>query len=172
MSDNGPILSLPDTPQDTIDLTSEEPTPFDDSVVFVSQTKADNGVEYIGSYSVANQETLTSNQQQIQTVQENLTILDDDDDNLDLPSLDLDRKFKEIAKKRSSLETSSRPPILCGICREDEFYLQAHKRSLVSTHCGHIFCKPCLDLSLTKYKCCPICRKPLTSKAAYHVIFL
>ena len=168
MSETGPVLSLPETSQDTIDLTSEDVTPLDDSVVFVSQTKEDTGVEYIGSYTVAQehtpQETRASHQ---------LTILDDDDDdNLDLPALDLDRKFKELADKRSSLETSSRPPILCGICREDEFYLQAHKRSLVSTHCGHIFCKPCLDVSLTKYKCCPICRKVLPPKSAYHVIFL
>ena len=164
MSHKGPLLSLPEPPQDTIDLTCEDTVQIDDSVVFVSQTKEDNGVEYIGSYSVPIQQHIPPQAQ--------LTIPDDEEDNLDLPSLDLDRKFKAIADKRSSLETHSRPPILCGICREDEFYLQAHKHSLVSTHCGHIFCKPCLDLSLTKYKCCPICRKGLPSKSPYHVIFL
>ena len=159
--------------EDTIDLTSEDVHSPDDSIVFVSQTKEDNGVEFVSMLPPPHdpmKNRSTVNNTVVPGTQ--LTIQDDDEDNLDLPSLDLDRKFKEIAQKRSTLEVSTRPPIVCGICREDEFFLQANKRTLVSTHCGHIFCKPCLDLSLTKYKCCPICRRSLTAKSGYHVIFL
>eukprot|EP00800_Vazella_pourtalesii_P019846 TRINITY_DN68_c1_g1_i1.p1 TRINITY_DN68_c1_g1~~TRINITY_DN68_c1_g1_i1.p1 ORF type:complete len:193 (+),score=36.36 TRINITY_DN68_c1_g1_i1:49-579(+) len=176
MSDTDTFVPIkePTTP-DTIDLTSEEVLTPDDSVLFVSHTGTDNGVEFV-SMSQASRDKKNKHPTDMPAVVTGgqLTILDDDEDNLDLPSLDLDRKFKAIAEKRSTLEVSrdTRPPILCGICREDEFFLQANKRTLVSTHCGHIFCKPCLDLSLAKYKCCPICRKSLTAKSGYHVIFL
>ncbi|KAI6649297.1 E3 ubiquitin-protein ligase RNF4-like [Oopsacas minuta] len=149
------------TPPDTIDLTDEN---FDDSVLFVSQSKPDNAVEFVSLSQVVAPNNNTTSKQHVTNNQ--LTITDDDDDdNLDLPSLDLDNKFKELAKKRTSLKVS-RPPIFCGICREDEFYLQAHNQNLVSTPCGHIFCKCCIDVSLAKYKCCPICRKSLAAMAA------
>ena len=176
MSDTATLVPIQEpATADMIDLTSEEGFTADDSIVFVSQTKADNGVEFVSMsqppYGPKKTRPIDSNTVLNGT---QLTILDDDEDNLDLPSLDLDKKFKVIAQKRSTLEVSrdTRPPILCGICREDEFFLQANKRTLVSTHCGHIFCKPCLELSLTKYKCCPICRKSLTAKSGYHVIFI
>ncbi|KAJ3369835.1 hypothetical protein GGF31_004907 [Allomyces arbusculus] len=41
----------------------------------------------------------------------------------------------------------------------------------VSTMCGHIFCRACLEASLKRTKACPICRTTV-KKNGYHPIFL
>ncbi|KNE57731.1 hypothetical protein AMAG_04589 [Allomyces macrogynus ATCC 38327] len=41
----------------------------------------------------------------------------------------------------------------------------------VSTMCGHIFCRACLEVSLKRTKACPICRTTV-KKNGYHPIFL
>ena len=52
----------------------------------------------------------------------------------------------------------------------------AHRRltfaqNLVSTICGHIFCKPCLKESMKTVKQCPKCRKRINAKS-FHSIFI
>lgn len=57
--------------------------------------------------------------------------------------------------------------ISCPICLES-----VYKRDPVSTMCGHLFCKKCLQESLNIAKKCPICKRSLAAKNSYHLIFL
>lgn len=59
------------------------------------------------------------------------------------------------------------PEMNCPICLESIV-----GRSPVSTNCGHIFCKSCLQTCLKTVKKCPMCQKILTGRSAYHNIFL
>jgi len=63
---------------------------------------------------------------------------------------------------------SSMVTLTCSICMDSIL-----NRNPVSTVCGHLFCKECLELSLkcTK-KTCPLCRTKLTGKAPFHSIHL
>lgn len=59
----------------------------------------------------------------------------------------------------------------CPICLDTLGSIQAQRRNLVSTVCGHIFCSHCLEESLKARKECPTCRKKLTKKQ-YHPIYI
>ena len=65
--------------------------------------------------------------------------------------------------------------IIFIICFNTIFFLQiinGHKK-VMSTKCGHIFCEQCLrDALAVNGKQCPTCRAKVTSKAAYHQVFL
>lgn len=55
----------------------------------------------------------------------------------------------------------------CCIC----LHFASIDTPLSATKCGHIFCKECLDASLSHSKQCPMCRKTIT-KNSYHRLFL
>lgn len=55
----------------------------------------------------------------------------------------------------------------CPICLESVV-----DRNPVSTNCGHVFCRKCLEAALKQLKKCPMCKKGLTGKNAFHNIFL
>ena len=57
--------------------------------------------------------------------------------------------------------------INCPVCLESVV-----KRFPVSTVCGHLFCKICIEGVLTVSKECPICKRSLSLKNAFHSIFL
>ncbi|CAL4129316.1 unnamed protein product [Meganyctiphanes norvegica] len=59
----------------------------------------------------------------------------------------------------------------CPICLDTLGSIQAQRRNLVSTVCGHVFCSHCLEESLKARKECPTCRKKLTKKQ-YHPIYI
>lgn len=56
----------------------------------------------------------------------------------------------------------------CPICLDSLL-----NNNIVSTICGHLFCKKCIDAALKQSnKRCPTCRKYLRNKHSYHPIFL
>ncbi|CAG2243446.1 RNF4 [Mytilus edulis] len=61
--------------------------------------------------------------------------------------------------------------ITCPICMDDYKELQQNKVQLMSTVCGHLFCKPCIQISVRTHRQCPTCRRRLTEKQI-HPIFL
>lgn len=64
-------------------------------------------------------------------------------------------------------EPTQRVKISCPICLDSSM-----KKKMVSTKCGHIHCEDCLKTALrTLGKKCPVCRKALGARDAYHPIF-
>lgn len=61
----------------------------------------------------------------------------------------------------------SQVKIKCPICLEG-----AVMKEPQSTICGHIFCKSCLERSLSNEKKCPVCKKPLKTRRDYHNIYI
>lgn len=57
--------------------------------------------------------------------------------------------------------------ITCPICLESVV-----KRNPVSTVCGHLYCKECLEAALQIVKKCPMCKRSLGARTSYHSIFL
>lgn len=57
--------------------------------------------------------------------------------------------------------------ISCPICLESII-----KREPVSTNCGHLFCKNCIQQALQNVKKCPMCKKSLPGKSPFHKIYL
>lgn len=68
-----------------------------------------------------------------------------------------------------SLDSTQTPAIRvsCPVCFESVV-----GKNPVSTTCGHIFCSNCLQNSLRVTKACPMCRKKLVGRAAFHPIHL
>lgn len=55
----------------------------------------------------------------------------------------------------------------CPIC----FETLAPEKGITATHCGHIYCTPCIRSSLKSKKACPKCRKHLNNKKI-HPLYL
>ncbi|XP_074597757.1 uncharacterized protein LOC141852596 [Brevipalpus obovatus] len=60
--------------------------------------------------------------------------------------------------------------IKCSICLEDESTIQSAGGQIVSTVCGHVFCKECIVKAIKNQRMCPKCRKKLSQKQ-FHPIF-
>jgi hypothetical protein len=62
----------------------------------------------------------------------------------------------------------------CPICIETYSSLKESKIRLMSTYCGHIICKPCMEdlfKNMNEKVFCPVCRKLLNKKKC-HDIFI
>lgn len=77
------------------------------------------------------------------------------------------KSLTDDVKSQLAFEGPKAIEIDCPICLE-----LIHKREPVSTICGHLFCKKCLQVALKITKKCPICKRGLTAKSSYHDIFL
>lgn len=55
----------------------------------------------------------------------------------------------------------------CPIC----FETLGPQKGITATHCGHIYCTPCIQTSLQKKRSCPKCRKYLNSRKI-HPLYL
>lgn len=74
---------------------------------------------------------------------------------------------KKITKNKSKLPREKEKNRLeCPVCLEN-----LKNKQLISTICGHVFCKPCADNVIKTTKACPTCRKKLTSKRI-HPLYL
>lgn len=69
---------------------------------------------------------------------------------------------KETKRKTKGLE--SKPILDCAICLESVI-----KREPVSTICGHIFCKSCIEECISLKQKCPLCKKKLSMKKIHRV---
>lgn len=59
----------------------------------------------------------------------------------------------------------------CPICLEPYSKLTKRGMLLMSTPCGHIFCKTCLDECFTRSRLCPFCRVEI-DRSMCHPIYL
>lgn len=66
----------------------------------------------------------------------------------------------------SPMTDNSLLAIECAICLDS-----VRDSQPVSTICGHLFCKPCLQASFRVKKECPLCKKKLT-RNSFHDIYL
>ncbi|CRL07389.1 CLUMA_CG020363, isoform A [Clunio marinus] len=73
--------------------------------------------------------------------------------------LNFDDSHEEISNKKAK--------ITCPICFESVV-----DRKPVSTICGHLFCRSCLEEAFMQKKICPMCKKHLARKGSYHEIYL
>jgi len=75
--------------------------------------------------------------------------------------------------KATNSRINTNDPV-CPICMESYTKLNESKIRLMSTYCGHIICKPCME-DLLKNKnekvFCPVCRN-LVNRKKCHDIFL
>lgn len=62
---------------------------------------------------------------------------------------------------------SSSLNITCPVCLDSIV-----SRQPVSTNCGHLFCKTCIQESLRVLKKCPMCKKTLSGRNPFHNIWL
>ncbi len=51
--------------------------------------------------------------------------------------------------------------LFCAICLQNKNIILSKKKRIVSTTCGHIFCKECLERALNNRSVCPTCVKPI-----------
>uniref|UniRef100_T1IQJ1 RING-type domain-containing protein n=1 Tax=Strigamia maritima TaxID=126957 RepID=T1IQJ1_STRMM len=89
----------------------------------------------------------------------------------ELPEVDFGQyscKQPEPEPARGSLNNRV---ISCPICFDTDQEIAKNGNHLMSTTCGHIFCKNCISESIQKNRCCPTCRKRLTTRQI-HQIFL
>ncbi|KAM8870959.1 E3 ubiquitin-protein ligase RNF4-like isoform 1-T3 [Spinachia spinachia] len=61
--------------------------------------------------------------------------------------------------------------ISCPVCLDSYSEIVESRRLVVSTKCGHVFCRQCLRDSLTSSHTCPTCRKRLTHRQ-YHPLYI
>ncbi len=66
--------------------------------------------------------------------------------------------------------------LFCAICLENKNIILSKKKKIVSTTCGHIFCKECLERALNNRSVCPICVRPIkktkTVFESYYELYL
>lgn len=55
----------------------------------------------------------------------------------------------------------------CPICLDN-----LHVKAAVSTKCGHVFCRNCLQRALALSPYCPACRKTALQFQGYHALYL
>ncbi|XP_052101046.1 E3 ubiquitin-protein ligase RNF4-like [Mytilus californianus] len=96
----------------------------------------------------------------------------------EIECLDLDIEISERpstsglgSPNRGTVNSPGIRRITCPICMDDYKELQQNKVQLMSTVCGHLFCKPCIQISVRTHRQCPTCRRRLTEKQI-HPIFL
>uniref|UniRef100_A0A336MXA4 CSON008995 protein n=1 Tax=Culicoides sonorensis TaxID=179676 RepID=A0A336MXA4_CULSO len=67
-----------------------------------------------------------------------------------------------------SLNSTQSEPIdfKCAICLSNP-----RNRQPVSTFCGHIYCKSCIEACIQSTHKCPLCKKPLTMKKIHRLFF-
>ncbi|KAJ8722892.1 hypothetical protein PYW07_004072 [Mythimna separata] len=82
-------------------------------------------------------------------------------------------QVKEKTKKTKKQKTKAKSKrkqflrIRCPIC-----FNNLGKESVVSTRCGHVFCRNCLQKALLLKPVCPTCRRKLTGYQGYHKLYL
>ncbi|CAH1782905.1 unnamed protein product [Owenia fusiformis] len=72
-----------------------------------------------------------------------------------------------------SIESSpdAKKTISCPVCLESAKNISRRKNQLMSTTCGHVFCKNCITASIKAQHKCPTCRTKLSLKQI-HPLFL
>lgn len=78
-------------------------------------------------------------------------------------SSDIDKQNAEFARRCNS----NLPKQSCPVC----FEILCGETEVMSTTCGHIFCKPCIDKVVQTLKRCPTCRQVVTQQKV-HKIYL
>ena len=74
-----------------------------------------------------------------------------------------EEKEKEKEKEKKSPEPPKKPPQLdCPIC-------MAAFEEPMSTRCGHIFCRGCINSAIAAQGKCPTCRKKVTKNQLIRV---
>ncbi len=64
---------------------------------------------------------------------------------------------------------------ICAICLDNTNEIKAQNKRIVSTKCGHIFCKNRLVNALKVLKVCPTCAKPMKNlgkQMLYHKLYI
>ncbi|CAL8139294.1 unnamed protein product [Orchesella dallaii] len=74
-------------------------------------------------------------------------------------------------RTRSKTKSPSSEEKGCPICLEPYSSLTKREMSLMTTPCGHVFCKKCLDECLTRSRLCPFCRIDI-ERSRCHPIYL
>lgn len=106
---------------------------------------------------------------------------DEENDVMVLPEIDICANYRatreELANdnaesSQGKLDGSPQKRVItCPICMEDETSLRNNGQQLMSTNCGHVFCRRCIRVSIQTQRRCPTCRKKLTIRQI-HPIFL
>jgi hypothetical protein len=83
-------------------------------------------------------------------------------------------KTKTLKRKSDVLEENE---WFCGICFDKRLEIKAQNKKIVSTICGHVFCKDCLENALKVRNVCPNCVQPMipktiNSRVYYHEIYV
>lgn len=98
---------------------------------------------------------------------------DDENDEADPVSTAVEtlaNEFSDHCTIQALASDGSTRGICCRICFEP-----VKNREPVSTHCGHIYCKKCLEKSWRRRRAppkCPTCKKTLPENNLYHRIFI
>ncbi|XP_003724870.2 E3 ubiquitin-protein ligase RNF4 [Strongylocentrotus purpuratus] len=106
---------------------------------------------------------------------------DEENDIMVLPEIDIGQSYRTARAEtpnstatgpgRGRHATPQKRVITCPICMEDETTLRNNGQQLMSTNCGHVFCRHCIRASIQTQHRCPTCRKKLTMRQI-HPIFL
>lgn len=74
-------------------------------------------------------------------------------------------------QKKSKGSSSPSKMVSCPICMDNAKEIAEQEGQLVSTYCGHVFCKACVTRAIDTQGKCPKCRKKLTKKKI-HPLFI
>lgn len=180
-------VDLFDNEDDTIDYNSEVDIPVSpsygsqessaDQIIEINETQ--HNIHNANNQDVIEIIDLCATQMPDESYQRNRNN-DDVIEILDSPSVLSTRDPPTIRRRRrvtpypeTAIASCSQPrrsqmenPITCPICLEN-----VRNHSPVSTNCGHIFCKNCLQQALQTVKKCPMCKKNTTLKQ-FHDIYI
>ncbi|CAB3251867.1 unnamed protein product [Arctia plantaginis] len=78
-----------------------------------------------------------------------------------------EKKTKKQKTKKAKSKVKQLLRIRCPIC-----FNNLAKGTVVSTKCGHVFCRHCLQKALIQNPICPMCRKRLAGFQGYHSLYL
>ncbi len=83
-------------------------------------------------------------------------------------------KTKSLKRKSDVLEENE---WFCGVCLDKRRVIKERNKRIVSTFCGHVFCKDCLENALKVRNVCPNCVQPMipktiNSRVCYHEIYI
>ncbi|XP_048747657.2 E3 ubiquitin-protein ligase RNF4-like [Ostrea edulis] len=164
---NGSCIDLTSGDEDVIDLTSPNPSGSNDTnVVVLSGTSNTETRRRHRNRSRRNRNRDNSEESENDVIEISQSSIE-----LPLPiSFDSEIENEPSTSSNNSI-TSPLQEINCPICMDSKKQIQKSGRQLVSTVCGHVFCKPCIKASINTHKFCPTCRKKLTLRHI-HPLFI
>jgi hypothetical protein len=86
----------------------------------------------------------------------------------------INSEIESIKRKYKQIEENE---WFCAICLDKRHVIKSRNKRIVSTNCGHVFCKDCLVNALRVRNVCPTCAEPMIHKTVdslvcYHEIYV